>query len=374
VNRSIATLAAVATLLVAATPVAAGEPDPGHADLFGHDPGDNRIVLDWHFASAAYPAWFRGAIEAELDTNWQNPTSNNSDVPRFDNGGDNSGGGTIIYTSQGTSPCTGSPTWIACNPAGGTRSFSLYVRSLPSASAPTWLWYHRDNTCADLYDGDPFADDKFATSVCFSVMRVVAHESTHVTLLRPHYDAGRDDETIMQSTTPTPNGSPSNWNRKSFLPCDEAAAQLEYGVAEHSGRFADCFDSVPGDGAKGLNSTMSLTSPASSTRCSNTAATASGRLALANSAAYEDLRNSPLKGRVVRIDRRLSGASSWTTGVYTTPATEAAGTNWSRAITTGSAGTYQYRATYLTTAAETAVNSSNSVSWTIQWTTLGCPS
>lgn len=369
-----AVIGAILLLALTTGSALAGEPDPGHADLFPHDPGDARLRLDWHFASATYPVWFRTNVTSELNTWWQDPVANNSNVPRFDNGNDNAGGGSVVYTSAGTSPCTGSTIWLACNPAGGTRTFELYVRSIPSVSAPTWLWFQRDSTCTDVWDGNPQPDDHFSTSVCFSALRAVAHEATHVTLTRNHYDAGADDETIMQSSTPTPNGSPKNWNRKSFLPCDAAAAQLEYGLADPAGKVADCFDVKPGDGAKGLNSTLTLSTAASISRCSTQTATAAGRLALANAAAYEDLRDSPLAGRVVRIDRRPIGGSSWTTGVFSATATAGAGSNWSRAITTTTAGSFQYRATFVTTAAETAVNTSNAVTWSIQWTTLGCAS
>jgi hypothetical protein len=373
-NRLIVACGIVAALSLGASPALAGEPDPGHADLFQHDPGDPRLVLDWHFASSAYPAWFRTAIESELDTSWRDPVANNSDVPRFDNGADNAGGGSIIYTSSATSPCTGSPVWIACNPAGGIRGFSIYVRSLPSVSATTWLWFQRDNTCTDVYDGDPKADDGFRTSVCFSVQRVVAHEATHLTLLRTHYDEGLDGETIMQSTTPTPNGSPLNWNRRTFLPCDAAAAQLEYGMADAAGKLADCFKVTPGDGARGLNVSLTLTSPSSLTRCSTLATTVGGRLALADKTAYEDHRNTPLAGRVVRIDRKPLNATTWTNGAFTATAADVAGSNWSRSISTTGPGTFNYRATFFSGTTETGVNSSNEVTWIVNWTTLGCPS
>ncbi len=373
-RRAIAVALSAVALASSASPALAGEPDPGHADLFPHDPGDPRITLDWHFASTSYPAWFRSNVETELEVYWDDPVANNSNVPRYDNGGDNSGGGTVTYTAAAASPCTGSTVWIACNPAGGLRAFGIYVRSLPSPSAPTWLWYHRDGTCSDLYDGSPNADDGYPTSVCFSVLRVVAHESTHNTLVRPHYDAGADDETIMMSTTPTPNGSPANWNRRNFLPCDAAAAQLEYGPADASGKYADCFAAKPGDGVKGLNSALTVTSAASASRCVGTSGTATGRLALASSASYEDMRNWPLAGRVVRIDRRPTGSSTWTTGVTSVAASGAGGNNWKATIGSSVAGSFDYRATWFTSAAEPAVNTSNAVTWTIRWTTIGCPS
>jgi hypothetical protein len=366
-------LSSAVLLALTASPALAGEPDPGHADLFQHDPGDPRITLDWHFASSSYPTWFRSNVETELEVNWDDPVANNSNVPRYDNGGDNAGGGAISYTAAASSPCTGSTVWIACNPAGGLRAFAIYVRSLPSPSAPTWLWYHRDNTCSDLYDGSPRPDDGYPTSACFSILRVIAHESTHNTLLRPHYDKGAEDETIMMSTTPTPNGSPDFWNRRNFLPCDLAAAQLEYGPASAAGKYADCFATTPGDGTKGLNASLTVTSAASITRCSNTTASVTGRLALANSASYEDMRNWPLSGRVVRIDRRPAGATAWTNGAATATASGAGGNNWKGTLSTSAAGTFEYRATWFTSAAEPAVNTSNAVTWTIRWTTIGCP-
>lgn len=372
-RRVIAAIGALVLVATSAGPVLAGNPDPGHADLFQHDPGDARITLDWHVGSTAYPAWFQANVRNELEVYWSDATANNSNVPRFDDGNDASGGGTIVYTSQASSPCTGSTLWIGCNPTGGTRSFTIYVRAFPSPSAPTWLWYHRDNTCSDLYDGSPNPNDGYPTSVCFSVLRVVAHESTHLTLLRTHYDAGADDETFMQSMTPTPNSSPDNWNRKSFLPCDAAAAQLEYGPADAAGKYADCFASTPGDGVKGLNTTLSVTSGTSYTRCVDTIASVSGRLALANSASYEDMRNWPLSGRVVRIDRKPAASSTWTIGVFTSTASRAGGANWSKAITSGVSGMYDYRATWFTSSGEPALNSSNTVTWTITWTIAGCP-
>lgn len=373
-NRLLRLTVVAVAFLLSATPALAGQPDPGHADLFPHDPGDPRLTLDWHFASLAYPAWFRASVESELETSWQDSVANNSNVPRFNNGGDNAGGGTITLTASGTSPCTGSTIWIGCNPAGGIRGFSIYVRSFPSISAPAWLWYQRDNTCTDVYDGDPKPNDGFASSVCFSVQRVVAHESTHVTLLRSHYDAGLDSETIMQSTTPTPIGSPANWNRRAFLPCDAAAAQLEYGMANPAGRLADCFDVTPGDGSRGLNAALTLTTSTYLLRCWNLAANVAGRLALADTATYQDLRDAPLAGRLVRIDRKAANATAWTIGVTSATAADAGGSNWSRSIAMPGAGTYQYRATFVTTSTETAVNSSNQVSWTINWTTASCPS
>src|SRR6476661_9948909 len=125
--RRLLPLTVLAALAISASPALAGEPDPGHADLFQHDPGDPRITLDWHFASTSYPAWFRSNVETELEVNWDDPGANNSNVPHYDNGGDNTGGGTITYTSASASPCTGSTVWI-----GSARTYSSKARTPPA--------------------------------------------------------------------------------------------------------------------------------------------------------------------------------------------------------------------------------------------------
>jgi hypothetical protein len=85
------------------------------------------------------------------------------------------------------------------------------------------------------------------------------------------------------------------------------------------------------------------------------------------------MRNWPLSGRVVRIDRRPTGSTTWTNGSATATATGSGGSNWKATITTTTAGSYDYRATFFTGASEPAVNSSNQVAWTIHWTSAGCP-
>jgi hypothetical protein len=366
-HRATALAGALLMLAAVAGPAAGGEPDPGHADQYPHQIGDPRRVLDFHFSNLNYPAWFRTGVEADLETNWDSLAANNSNVPQYSNGGNNTGGGTIFYTAKAASPCTGNPEWLGCNPASGRIDFAIYVRSLPSASKPTWLWWDRDTTCNDVH-----ADDGFRTSVCFSLRRVVAHESTHNTLTRSHNTLA-DDESIMQSNTPTPNGSPDNWKRPNFLPCDEAGAQLEYGLADPAGNYADCFDVVPGDGAKGLNTTLTITSGTTYMRCVGSGVGVRGRLALSSSTAYEDMRATPLAGRAVRIDRKRADSSTWTIGAYRPTATGASGDNWSILMSSDLGGLWDYRARFYSPTTEPALNSSGEISWTVSWTSKGCP-
>ena len=86
------------------------------------------------------------------------------------------------------------------------------------------------------------------------------------------------------------------------------------------------------------------------------------------------MRNWPLSGRAVRIDRRPAGSTTWTNGAAKRNGRPVRrGNNWKGTLSTSAAGTFEYRATLFTSAAEPAVNTSNAVTWTIRWTTIGCP-
>ena len=99
-----------------------------------------------------------------------------------------------------------------------------------------------------------------------------------------------------------------------------------------------------------------------------------GRLALGTSAAYEDMRDTPLAGRQLRIDRKARNATTWTIGVYRPTATGASGDNWTQAIASSTAGQFDYRARWFTAAGEPALNTSNEITWSVTWATIACPS
>jgi hypothetical protein len=345
--------------------MAAGNtPVAGHDDRYPHPTNAPPITLGFHFHTSV-PAWAQSAVSSAWQNGWDDPAGNNSRIPRLASGG----GGTVYYQDRNASPCTGDTAWIGCNPntPGDRTGFAVYVRELPSDSRPTWMWYQRDATCADV------RDDGYATSVCFSIKRVVTHEMEHNTLTRSHDDQGELD-TVMGAVTPTRNGAPDTWNTDTFLRCDNAAALLEYGAMDRALRYPNCFATTPGEGAKGLNATLSV-GAASYTACANgSIVTVAGRLALENDwTHYRYLANTPLEGRVVNIYRKASGTPTFPSTPFTT-ATAAdvnSGTNWSKGFSSTTAITYDYRAVW--TSSEPAVNSSNAVTWSIRFQTAGCP-
>ncbi len=158
-----------------------------------------------------------------------------------------------------------------------------------------------------------------------------------------------------------------------FLPCDLAAAQLDYGLADPAGKYADCFAISPGDGVKGLNTSLTQTAGTSFTKCVGLNHTVAGRLALASSGAYIDMANTPLAGRALVVEGKNSPSTTWTQIGTATATNVATGNNWTKAITSSVGGTWNYRATWTTNANEPAINTSNTVTWNITWTTIGCP-
>jgi hypothetical protein len=357
---------AAGLLLLAATPsvVAANTPVLGHDDRYPHATNAPPITLGFHFSGV--PAWAANAVKGAWEDGWPDKAGNTSRIPRLAAGG----GGTVYYEDQAGSPCTGDTSWIGCNPntPNDRTGYAVYLRQLPSASAPTWLWFQRDGTCADV------RDDGWPSTVCFSIARVATHEMEHNTLTRSHDPQGEAD-TVMGAVTPTRNGAPTTWNVDTFLRCDNAGALLEYGALDPALKYPNCFATVPGEGTKGLNTTLSVAST-SYAACANGAnVTVAGRLALENDwRNYRYLANTPLEGRVISIYRKASGTTAFPATAYTTvTATDAAGSNWTKAFSSTVAIAYDYRAVWTTSSAEPALNSSNAVQWTIRWSTATCP-
>jgi len=362
---SVAVVAALLALAGIPAAVSANTPVEGHDDRYPHPTNAPPITLGFHFSGV--PAWAALAVMDAWQDGWADPAGDNSRIPRLATGG----GGTVYYVDRSGSPCTGDTSWIGCNPntPNDRTGWSIYIRQLPADTAPAWLWFQRDGTCSDV------RDDGYASTACFSIARVATHEMEHNTLTRSHDDQGEAD-TVMGAVTPTRVGAPSTWNVDTFLRCDHAGALLEYGVLDRSLKYPNCFATTPGEGAKGLNTTLTV-GASSYTACANGASvTVAGRLALENDwKNYRYLANTPLQGRVISIFRKASGVADFpATAFATVTATDTnSGSNWSKAFSSTTAAAYDYRAVWTTSGSEPALNSSNAVLWSIRWTTAACP-
>jgi hypothetical protein len=170
--------------------------------------------------------------------------------------------------------------------------------------------------------------------VCLSIKRVATHEAEHNILTRNHDSQGGEAsvDTVMNSVTPTRNGNPDYWNTDTWLRCDLAGALMEYGVLDRAHKYPNCFATTPGEGTKGLNTKLTVTS-SSYTHCANGSnVTVTGRLALENDwTHYKYLANTPLEGRVIKIYRKTPSATDYPTTAYATATatdTDGSATKW----------------------------------------------
>jgi hypothetical protein len=290
-----------------------------------------------------------------FDTDYADRNFNNSRMPDFVF--DAAAATHVWFVADGTSPCTGSTAWLMCADADwnndGIRSdWRIYVRDVEGA--PVWYsgvraaWLQRTGACP-------------VNRLCFDARRAFIHEILHVTLGAPHNEQG-EAFTVMSKTTP--NSPHAGWNTHHIQPCDEAAAQLLYDVANSAGQYSNCFDHLPNAVPAGLDSNLTRQF-ASYGNCTGYAVSVAGRLEITDYAAYGRLGGNPLTSRTIAFDRRLRGTTTWTQ-VGTAVPTNAAGNNWTKSFSAPTAqdATYEFRARY---AGESGVGSATSAIFTITW-------
>ena len=341
-RRVAAALMAAAFLLTVPAAVAAHTPTAGWTRLYATD----RQALNWTFGGS-YSSWLTTPAIAALDTNFADRATNNSRSPVFhysSSGRD----GTVWLKVAASSPCgTGRLDWLQCANGGGTFSFNIYVRDLYNAASAysNWAWYDRTSSCP-------------SGRTCWYLRRTFIHEVQHVTIAVTSHDSQGESNTVMAATTPwSPN---TGWNQTRLRRCDEAAEQLAYDLDDMAGPYGDCFDHITNAGVSGLKTDMSVAA-ASYRQCNNVPVAVSGRLQVAADVTnYHRLNANPLSGRVVRLDRDGVGS------VFTTKATNAAGSNWSASVSGSSNLTHAFVA-HFDDASGDGLSDSDRVSVTITW-------
>ena len=146
---------AAPTVATAHTPITGGR-------LYKAD----NVTLPWDFP-ATYPSWLQTAAKSALDTNQDDPATNNSRTPHFSFTA--GGAGDVFYDGHASSPCgTGNLAWLQCANGGGSNSFNIYIRNFSSAPHGSWTWYDITGSCS-------------AGQTCWYARRALIHETQHVT-------------------------------------------------------------------------------------------------------------------------------------------------------------------------------------------------
>jgi hypothetical protein len=305
--------AAIGCLLLLAGPVLAHDPIGASAN---YPPG---AALVYRYGATSYPAWFQGAVQAGLGPDWSNAAYNNSRSPSFSYSP--SGSGAVVYSDAKSSPCnTGNLQWLQCAIGSGQSTWRIYVRDFTKAAYGNWTW------CNISYSG-----------TCWDMERALVHEAGHVALGAGHNDQG-ESNTVMGSVSP--RYALTGWNTHHLQRCDEAAAQLRYGMQSGSGPIADCFDHIYGHGAIGLVSSI-RTSASTISVCRAAVATLSGFFGVASTGSYGLLSGQSLAGRTIWFDRKPRSSSTWTLNVASAT-TGTGATNWSRGFSSGTTSTVTY--------------------------------
>lgn len=313
----------VRMILLIGLAVGASLPPPASA----HTPvegAQRRYTADYASLSFRYvgtvPTWLRTAVELAVETQWL--TSNNSRAPRFHQS--TSGLGSVMYDT--TSECADSePDWIGCTRRWGFPDWKVWIRS-------GIIGGHCEN-------------NNNATG-CYRASRIMLHEAEHVTLTTSESSQGSANSN-MGACPPVPPGHCKNpnsgWNSSSWKECDQAAFQLKYGLQSLSGQYADCFDHIADHGTTGLATVQTVTS-STGTTCAGMSLTRSGRISTKSTSNYGLLSNIGVAGRLIRIDRKLSSSSTWTTNWSSfTTGTNQTGNNWTRSFSETVGGIYNYR-------------------------------
>ncbi|MFM2106926.1 MAG: hypothetical protein RL338_1958 [Chloroflexota bacterium] len=351
-------------LALAVLVTAAGLADPSAAAAHVPTAGASRgsfadlpdQLVPYRWAATTYPSWLTAAATGAL-AGYRN--DNNSRGPRPVLA--TSANATVGYTGALTSPCNSVQNlqWLQCAANGGTASFRIHVRDFERAPYGDWRWWDRAATC--------LAATGARASGCWLIGRAMIHEAGHAIPGFGH-DGQTEAETVMRSTSPqvgTAGGARTTYER-----CDEAALQLLWDLADLAGPYADCLDHIGGAGTSGLRTTLSIGSTGYRA-CTGSTAAVGGRLATATDSRYGKLSGNPLAGRLVRLDRKLRSATTWTTGVDAIAATAVSGgTNWSRALASpsGLAGTWDYRARFEgDRSLDPAATVGFSVTWSACW-------
>lgn len=315
----------------AAPPVAAHAPDPlVGGELFAQD---QRVEFTWRTGSVP-PTDIATAIRAAA------ADANASRASRA---------ATFAFDAEGPSRI-GYGAGATC----GVNGIACFDRSAAPASFTMWLREHGRS-----FDWGTLVwcqlDDE-ATSGCYDAETIALDEFGHVEGLGHHANFGDGSDYLDAVVQTISRTKPrSGWDMHVFGRCDVATLQREYDVATSSSPISTCLD---------LDTGLTLRSSAASATFGRSV-TMTATLKVIDRDVYGRLGGNWLSQRVVKLQRRAVGATTWST-IATMAHTGTAGTYSASATVSG---TFDYRAVYSTPSGE-GLNGDTSP--TVRVTMSGC--
>ncbi|MEO7663608.1 MAG: hypothetical protein ABIV26_00660, partial [Candidatus Limnocylindrales bacterium] len=198
---------------------------------------------------------------------------------------------------------------------------------------------------------------------CFDVETVALDEFGHVEVLGHHVnDADQGDyaDAVVQAVS---HARPATgWDSHALAPCDTARLQLEYDRPTPSDAFSTCL-AIPSATTLAASSTSVYV---------GTSLRLTATLRTTSASSNRALGNDPISNRVVQVQRRVVGATTWST---IAAMAASATTEGSYAITISPTGTYDWRATFTPSIEGLLASSSAAVRITVSGCSgVGCPS
>ena len=177
------------------------------------------------------------------------------------------------------------------------------------------------------------------TSGCYDAENVALDEFGHIEMLGHHVNLDDEsdftDAVVQFAARSKPR---TGWDEHVFGRCDVARLQLEYALVSSADRVSTC-----------LSLATSLSETASATTVNALGSVRiTGAFKVAVASAAKSLSGDPLSGRTITLQRRLPGATAWST--FGTLAGNSTAGSYGLTITPST--TYDYRLLFTATSSE----------------------
>jgi hypothetical protein len=334
--RRLLLASAVATLALG--PLAGGiatahGPDP----LLGTTPWRLNQEVDYQWMSGATPpSWMAAAIDAGAGDIASSKNSRAATFTRV-----SSADSEIAY--GGAVPC--SSYGIACmNRTGVPDSF-------------TGMWFRPYGWVFDWGTLKWCQGQSTPTNGCYDVENVALDEFGHIEMLGHHVNL--EDESDFQDAVvqvAARSRPKAGWNQHVLGRCDVARLQLEYALKASGDKVSTCLS---------LATSLAVLASAA-TIDAGSSARITGTFNVAVASAARSLSGDPLSSRTITLQRRLPGATSWST--FGTLSVNSTAGSYGLTITPST--TYDYRLVFTATSGEGILGATSS---TVRIAVISCP-